>query len=74
MTNTSHNRTNFRVTYCIFITLIGVLGISFTVYLVVSHHAGTPTYWTIASVLFAGWLFSLGNMWRIAIGRMEKSK
>jgi len=52
-------------------TLIGILAIGFAVHLVVSRHAGTPIYWIIVSILFVGWLFSLGNMWRIAIGRIE---
>lgn len=63
-------RAFFRVSICILATLIGAMIIRFFVYRVAAEQAGTTAYWSLASALFAGWLLSLANMWRIAIANL----
>lgn len=63
-------RAFFRVSICIIATLIGAIIIRFFVYRVAAEQAGTTAYWSLASALFAGWLLSLANMWRLAIANM----
>ena len=63
-------RAFFGVSICILATLIDAMIIRFSVYRVAAEQAGTTAYWSLASALFAGWLLSLANMWRIAIANL----
>jgi len=60
----------FRVSICILATLIGAMIIRLFINRVSAEQAGTTAYWSLASALFAGWLLSLANMWRIAIANL----
>ena len=56
---------------CLAATFLGVSLITLSLLMIMTAHAGSPEYWSIAAILLLVWLLSLIRMLRMAVVSMQ---